>query len=62
MRTALTGKAMEYNRYFWKSGRNQRKRNQEEKKNLRKILFAFLGMMLAGILTGAIIVLIVHSA
>lgn len=47
----------EYNRYFWKSGRNSRKRTAEERRNIRRICIAFGVMMLVGILAGAAIVL-----
>ena len=44
---------MEYNRYFWKSGRNQRKRTPEEMANIRKIIFAGVLSILVGIGAGA---------
>ncbi|MGI6621517.1 MAG: hypothetical protein ACOX35_08875 [Bacillota bacterium] len=52
---------MEYNRYFWKSGRNQRKRTPEEMANIRKIIFAGVLSILVGIGAGAVIVVLARS-
>ena len=48
---------MAYNRYFWKSGRNQRERTPEERRNLRKIVIAAVLAVLAGLGVGAVIIL-----
>lgn len=47
---------MEYNRYFWKSGRNQRERTAEEKQNIRRILAAAMWAVLAGIGVGVVVI------
>ena len=52
---------MEYNRYFWKSGRNQRKRTPEEMATIRKIIFAGVLSILVGIGAGAVIVVLARS-
>jgi hypothetical protein len=52
---------MEYNRYFWKSGRNQRKRTPEEMANIRKIIFAGVLSILVGMGAGAANLSILYS-
>lgn len=49
---------MEYNRYFWKSGRSQRRRNAEERRNLRKIAVTALLAVLAGVAAGAVLLVL----
>ncbi len=49
---------MKYDRYFWKSGRNKRKRDAEEKGNLRKVLLVFAAMVLVGFAVGLLFVLL----
>ena len=49
---------MKFNRYFWKSGRNTRKRNAEERANLRRILLMAALMILFGCIAGLLVVLL----
>ena len=49
---------MKFDRYFWKSGHNRRKRNAEERGNLRMILLVFAAMIFIGAAAGFLLILL----